>query len=78
MTRRVVVAVLAGATVTAGTAAAQTVRLLKFTPDVVVPGRTAPALMEVETAAAPDTYAIAVVGTSGVLKRSATVTLTVH
>ena len=76
MTRRVVVAVLAGATVTAGTAAAQTVRLLKFTPDVVVPGRTAPALMEVETA--PDTYAIAVVGTSGVLKRSATVTLTVH
>ncbi|HKW02073.1 MAG TPA: hypothetical protein VJN96_19785 [Vicinamibacterales bacterium] len=49
MIRRLVAAMLVGATVTAGTAEAQTVRFLKFTPEVVVPGQTAPVLMEVET-----------------------------
>ena len=52
MTRRDVGAMLVGATVIAGTAEAQTVRFLKFTPDVVVPGQTAPVLMEVETTGA--------------------------
>ena len=49
MNRPVSVAMLVGAMATSGTASAQTVRFLKFTPDVIVPGQTAPVLMEVET-----------------------------